>query len=128
MDADAALTPWAIALIVIAALLAASILAATAVSTWVWLLHGIPPRKQLEAARHKVAAWWEAAVLLRCRAVLRRGWGAGGKQAAVSRKYLLGDGLELAGAAQLRSKGQYRSSDGAVVEVSALHLVMGLWR
>jgi hypothetical protein len=101
--------------------LAASILAATAVSAWIWRLHGVPPRKQLAAVQHKVVAWWEVAVLLRCRAVLLRGWGAGvgGKQAAVSRKCLLDDGLELAGAVQLRSKGQYRSSDGAVVEVGA---------
>jgi hypothetical protein len=120
IETDPPLSGWALALVIIAALIAACILVGAAVTAWNWLVHGVPPKTQLATARKLLRSWWEARVLVRVRALLRRVRGPAGKQAGVSKKYLLGDAVELTaagGGGGLKTKGQFTTHDGALHEV-----------
>lgn len=98
------LTSWALAVLILSAVLAAGVLAGMAWTLWYWLVHGVPPKTQLDTALRKIRAQWEAWLV-------PRRVGASGKQAAVSKKSLLGDGLEM-------SHGLKHKGDGPVHEVS----------
>jgi hypothetical protein len=116
METEPPLSGWALALVIIAGLVAVTILVGMAVTLWNWLVHGVPPKTQLGTARKRLRAWWEARVLVRARALLRRL--RAGKQAAAGKKYEVGDQVELAGG--LKSKKPF-NSDGGVHEVRVWH-------
>lgn len=121
IETDPPLSGWALALVIIAALVTTCILVGAAVTAWKWLLHGVPPKTQLATAHKMLRGWWVAHVLVRVKVLLRRVRGPGGKQAAVSKKDLLGDAVELtaAGGSCLKTKGQFTSTDGALHEVGS---------
>lgn len=117
IETEPALSAWAIALIVIAALIAAAIMVGMAFTLYNWLVRGVPPKTTLSKAQHKVQGWWSVHVVARCRALLRRGRSPAAKPGAVSKKYLLGDGVELTAGGGLKSKGQAAWSDSGYSQV-----------
>jgi hypothetical protein len=112
VETEPPLSGWAVALVIIAGLVAVAILVGMAVTLRNWLVHGVPPKTQLETARKRLRAWWEARVLVRAMALLRRF--RAGKHAAAGKKYEVGDEVELAGG--LKSKKPLHS-DGGMHEV-----------
>lgn len=114
IETEPPLSGWALALVILAGLVALTILVGMGVTLWTWLLHGVQPKTQLETARKRLRAWWEARMLVRARAVLRRFRAA--KHAAAGKKYEVGDQVELAGG--LKSKKPFHS-EGGNVEVRA---------
>jgi len=106
VETSQALTGWALALLIMGTLLAAVVLATMAWALWQWLVQGVPPKTQLNTALGKGGAllqhWWRAVASESRRSRMA---------AAVGKKYLLEDQLEMTGSGALKHKG-----DGPVVQ------------
>jgi len=84
VETSQAITGWALTLLIMGALLAAVVLATMAWTLWQWLVHGVPPKTQLNTALRKARACWPVAPGA---AIARR-------VAAVSKKLHLGDDID----------------------------------